>query len=155
MLVRLAQHGDEPYLIEFSKLCYEEMDFDQFGYKFEYEAGQRNFIKGIDNPAKQILTVWDKGVLHGLAVWCISDSSQYFDNHRHAAEIVFHALPGLSYITRLKIMRLLEEHSYVLLKNLGVKSMYINTDVRFSTVTKMLEKQGYKPFAVQLYREVI
>ena len=152
MLTRLAQHGDEPTLLLFSKQCYDEMDFDKFGYKFEYEAVYRNYNLGIDDPNKQIITVWENGVLIGVTVWVISESSMYFDNHKVASELVFHSLPSLPARQKLRIMRLMIQKSNDLLNFLQVKSVYISTDVRYNAVTKLLQKEGFESFSIRLYK---
>ena len=154
MVIRRAQPGDEIALIEFSKLCYDEMGFDNNGYKFEYEAGLRNYVAGILDNSKLILTCWDRGVLVGLAVWLLSNKSQYFDNHLIASEIVFHALPSLGDITKLKVMRMLQLESTKYCKAMGVKSMFFQYDVRFPAVGRLMEKEGFKPFAVQMYKDL-
>ena len=154
MLVRRAQHGDELALIEFSKECYQEMNFDNNGYKFEYEAGFRNYVKGIDDRSKFILTAWDRGVLVGVTVWVLSNQSQYYDNHLIASEIVFHALPSLCATGRLKIMRKLQRVAETYMGSVGVKAMFFQYDVRFPTVGRMMTNEGYQPLAVQMYKKL-
>jgi hypothetical protein len=154
MLIRPAQYGDELALIEFSKICYEQMGFDNVGYKFEYATGLRNYWRGITNPDILILTGWEKGSLVALAVWIMSDKSQYFDNHKIATEHVFHALPTLPSITQLKIMSELEIVSCKRLKEKEVKTVYFSYDLRFPTVGKLFEKHGHRAMAVQMHKEL-
>jgi hypothetical protein len=154
MLIRLAQHGDEIYLTQFGRECYDEMDFDSFGYKMDEVAAFRNYTLGIDDKMKLIVTCWDKGVLIGLIVFCITDNTQYYDDHQIATEIVYHPLPSLPSSTKMKVMIKIREKAEEILKSRNVKSIYITSDLRYPIVTKMLEKDGYRSFAVQHVKEV-
>lgn len=154
MLIRRAVPGDELALIEFSKECYSEMDFDATGYKFEYEAGLRNYANGIGDRSKFILTAWEHSVLVGVTVWCLSNTSQYYDNHLIASEIVFHALPSLCATGRLRIMKKLQKTSEVFCRSIGVKAMFFQYDVRYPAVGRMMEKEGYAPLAIQMYKKL-
>ena len=152
MLIRPAVHGDELALIEFSQLCYNEMQFDDNGFKFEYAAGLRNYEQGIDDNSKLILTAWDSGVLVGATVWLLSDRTQYFDTHRIASEIVLHALPSLSATRKMKIMMRLRSSVEVFCRSFRVKSMYFQYDIRFPAVGRMMEHAGFRPMAIQMVK---
>lgn len=152
-MVRLARHGDEDQLIALSQRCYEAMDFDTWGYKFDYLAGKRNFGIGINNPNIVIVVSDDNGI-NGASVALITERSQYFDNHRTAQEIVFHADPSLTPRQQFAILKRLEEATTDELRARGVKSFYLGTDLRCPGVRSLLEKQGYKPMTVHLYKEI-
>jgi fructose-1,6-bisphosphatase/inositol monophosphatase family enzyme len=152
-VVRLAKHGDEDALIALSVECYNEMDFDSFGYKIDPVVGRRNYVRGIDNPAI-VIAVYDDGAVLGLMVSMIRDASQYFDDHRHAQEIVFHAKPTLNARQKFHVMNSLCKFTEDELRKRGVKSFYIGTDLRCKGVAHLLEREGYRPMTLHFYKEI-
>lgn len=155
MLIRKIHLDDIPEVMALSEEAYDEMGFDDLGYRFDYTHMKQGYAKACNNDGcTAFVAVSGSNKIVGIMFFVISDTTFYFTGRKIASELGWHALPSLRAIRKLKIMRSLLSYAEDELKSQGVKVIYIGTDVRYPTGQHLLDKQGFKPISVYNFKEV-
>ena len=144
-VVRRPTLDDVPEMLKMSRVFYDEMDFDKFGWHFDEDVIGRNYIEAILNPEKFIVYIYVKEAIQGIMFSSVVDTSLYFTGRKFAQEVVWHSDPKLSSFVRSKVMIRLLMATENELTRVGVKTLYVSTDLRdgYSGVSSYLEKKGY------------
>lgn len=152
MHIRRISHSDIPEILTVAKRCYDEMDFDQWGYRYDPPQIEQSWLMGVEGTR---LRGYCEDNIRGLFLLSITDTTAYFKNGpKIAQEIVFHADPTLGMVTKIKIMKNILQYVMEDLAIIGVKSLYVSSDDRFGAISRLIQQQGGKPMSVQHHMEV-
>jgi hypothetical protein len=133
-------------ILALGKRCYAEMNFDDVGYIFDEDHIFISISKSINNPKFVLLvSVNKKQKLDGVLWLTIQDTTLYFTGRKFAQEIAWHSDPDLPSFSRGKIMLELLQAGIKQLESLGIKNMYLSTDLdpKFTGVGRYLKKHGF------------
>jgi hypothetical protein len=151
---RRIEHRDIRQVVKLSFQCYQEMDLDSIGYRFDEAVIKRSWMSGVQGEVFRGY-VHDNGKIAGILGVTLPVATAFYDGSpRMAQEITFHADPALSAYTRIKTMLSLLDYAITDLRDIGVESLYINSDKRYPALGKMLDSRGFKPVSEMHYRRL-
>jgi hypothetical protein len=144
MQIREITHDDVDAVVQLAERCYDEMVFDDYGYRFHCQHIANGFHLSAEKRGCMCWIAVEKNTPVGIIFFTITDVTMYFTDRKTATEIVWHGDPELPPLKRLRIMRKLLKHAQVELKKMNVKVVFVSTDVRYSHPTTMVAKEGFR-----------
>lgn len=154
MLVRPIEHKDVEQVVALSELCYDEMQFDDYGYRFDKAHITQGFHEAVAQEKHICLIAEDKDTILGIIFFSLATQTMYFKNRLIATEIVWHSLPSGSQILRTKVMDKLLKTSLYFLQEKGVKVLFCSSDARFTVPKQILDKNGFKTLSIYAVKEL-
>lgn len=157
MMIRLADLDDIPGLMAISKPCYDQMSFDDYGWKYEPERIEESYRRGVQSDNHLLIVTEEDSEIIGLLFINISIESYYFKNNPYANEIMWHVTPLASQFKRSKYMLKMLDYAEKLLAGMGIKNLYVGADSRteFSGIANnLVNKRGYQSISLRLYKEI-
>ena len=155
-MIRLATLADVPNIVAISKPCYDQMEFDSLGWKYDADRIAESYARGVTTDNHILIVAEDNGTIIGLLFINICTESYYFKYNPFAQEIMWHVLPSLSTYRRSKYMLKMLSFAEKILAERGIKNFYLGTDLRegFNGVGKHLLKNNYQLVCTRLFKEI-
>jgi predicted N-acetyltransferase YhbS len=143
MQVRPILYSDVESVVRISERFYDEMGFDDYGYRFDKAHITRSFTRAAANDSSLCFVAERNGAVVGVILFTLTAQTWYFKDRLTANEIVWHTDPDLTPLLRVKIMKLLMEEALKYLKHIGCKLVIASTPQTAHTAEKILVKYGF------------
>jgi len=155
-MIRFMVQADMEEVVRASRLFYDEIDLDNVGYRFDEPQIRQSYQAAIDFREHYCLLYIEGGQTLGLFLFSIRSENHFFINKPFASEIVWHSLPSLLPVKRLKVMIKLFEACEMFTNLKGAGNPYVGLDARrefaHPGINRYLVKRGYGPIVTTYYK---
>jgi len=156
-MIRFAVQSDLEEIVAASREFYDEICLDAVGYRFDEPRIRESYQSAIEFKGHYCLLYTENCKILGLFLFSIRDDNHFFTNKRFASEIVWHSLPSLNTVKRIKVMiKLFEAMEMYAINVRKATGIYVGLDARrdfaHRGINRYLEKRGYGQIVSTYYK---